>query len=160
MASCTSRWVEARHGLVEQQHFRFGRERTRNLQPLAAGRAERARRRVRKPAHADPLQHGARLFLGLGAMRGAQEGADHDVLQHRHALKRLRHLECAGKPELRPRLGRKMRDVVAFEQHLAGGRREIAGQAVEEGRLAGAVRADQAENVALLQRHAGAHRPP
>ena len=46
-------------------------------------------------------------------------------------------------------------DVVAFEQHLAGGRYEIAGQAIEEGRFAGAVRSDQAENVALLQRHAG-----
>jgi hypothetical protein len=46
-------------------------------------------------------------------------------------------------------------DVLAFEQDLAGGRQQIAGQAVEEGGFAGAVRPDQAENVALLQRHRG-----
>ena len=88
-------------------------------------------------------------------MRGAQERADHHVLQHRHAFEGLRHLEGARQPELRPRLRRHAGDVVAFEQHLARGRHEIAGQAIEEGRLAGAVRPDQAENVALLQRHAG-----
>ena len=140
------------HGLVEQQHLRLGRQRAGDLQPLAAGRAERARRRVRKPAHADALQHRARPGLGLGAMRGAQEGADHDVLQHRHAFKGLRHLERAGKPEPRALLRREVGDVVPLEQHAARGGLEIAGQAIEEGGFAGAVRADQAENIALLQR--------
>ena len=61
------------------------------------------------------------------------------------------------KVRARPRRGARLRrqvgDVLAFEQHLAGGREQIAGQAIEEGRLAGAVRSDQAENIALLQRH-------
>ena len=90
---------QAGHGFVEQQHLGLGRERARDLEPLAAGRAERARRRIRKPRHADTLQHGAGLGLGLGAMRGAQERADHHVLQHRHAFKGLRHLEGARKPK-------------------------------------------------------------
>ena len=70
------------HRFIEQQHLWFGRERPGNLQPLAAGRAERARWRIRQPAHADPLQHGASFALCLGAPRRAQEGADHHILQH------------------------------------------------------------------------------
>ena len=91
---------EPRHRLVEQQHLWLGGQRARDFQPLAAGRAERARRRIRKPAHADPLQHGAGARFGFGAMRGAQERADHHVLQHRHALEGLRHLEGAREAEL------------------------------------------------------------
>ena len=41
----------------------------------------------------------------------------------------------------------------AAERHRAGRHRQVAGQAVEEGRLAGSVGADQAEDVALLDRH-------
>ena len=100
---------EARHRFIEQQHLGFGRERTRDLEPLAAGRSERARRRIRQPAHADALQHGARFGFGFGAMRGAQKRADHHVLQHRHALEGLRHLEGAGEAELRARLRRHAR---------------------------------------------------
>ena len=49
----------------------------------------------------------ARAFVSASARcGGAQEGADHDVLQHRHALERLRHLEGAGKPEPRARFRR------------------------------------------------------
>jgi hypothetical protein len=146
---------EARHGFVEQQHLGFSGERAGDFQPLAAGRAKRTRRRIRQPAHADALQHGAGFRFGLRPMRGAQERADHDVLQHRHAFKRLRHLEGARQSELRPRLRRHAGDVMAFEQHLARGRNQIASQAIEEGRLAGAVRSDQAENIARLQRDAG-----
>ena len=62
---------------------------------------------------------GAGLGLGLAAMRGAQEGADHHILQHGHAFKCLRHLEGPRATELRPRLRRQIGDVVAFEQHLA-----------------------------------------
>ena len=46
--------------------------------------------------------------------------------------------------------GRQAGDVAALEVHGAGGRIEIAGQAVEEGRLAGAVGPDQPQHLALL----------
>ena len=55
-------------------------------------------------------------------------------------------------PSARARLGRQARDVGAGEGHGARGDRQIAGQAVEEGRLARAVGPDQAEDVALLDR--------
>jgi hypothetical protein len=54
---------------------------------------------------------------------------------------------------MRARLRRQTRDVLTLEQHLAGCRLQIAGQAVEQRGFSGAVRPDQAENIALLQRH-------
>ena len=42
-------------------------------------------------------------------------------------------------------LGRQRGHVLALERNRAGGRHDVAGEAVEECRLAGAVRADQAE---------------
>jgi hypothetical protein len=89
---------ETRHRFIEQQNFWLGRQRAGDFEPLAAGRAERSCRRFGELAHADALQHGARACFGLGAMRRAQERADHDILQHRHALECLRHLEGAGEP--------------------------------------------------------------
>ena len=123
---------QARHRLIEQQDFRFGGERARDFEPLAAGRAERACRRIRQCAEADALQHRARLGLGLRSMRRAQKRADHDVLEHRHAFERLRHLEGAREPEMRAGFRGQIGDVVAFEQNLAGGRQQIAGQAIEQ----------------------------
>jgi len=46
-------------------------------------------------------------------------------------------------------------DVLAFEQDLARCRQQVAGQAVEQSGFARAIRADQAENVALFQSHGG-----
>ena len=48
------------------------------------------------------------------------------------------------------------RAVVSYvEDHLARARRHVTGQAVEEGRLAGAVRPDQADDFTLRDRQAG-----
>ncbi len=56
---------------------------------LRPGVPKEARRRIREPDHADPLQHGARLPRPRRDARGAQERADHHVLQHRHTLERV-----------------------------------------------------------------------
>ena len=146
---------EACHRFVEQQHLGLGRQRAGDFKPLAARRSQRPRRRVRQPAHADAFQHGERTRFGFGAMRRAQKRADHHILQYRHALERLRHLKGPREAALRAGFRRQMGDVLTFEQDLAGRRQEVAGQAIEEGGFAGAVRPDQAENVALLQRYRG-----
>ena len=104
------------HRLVEQQHLGLGRERAGDLQPLAAGRAEAARRRVdrrgrgrRAAARRAPWPRASR---GVGM---AQQRADHGVVEHRHRFEGERHLEGAREPEPRARLGRQARDVVAGE---------------------------------------------
>jgi hypothetical protein len=146
---------QARHRFIEQQHLRLGRQCAGDFEPLAAGRAERSCRRFGELAHADARQDSPRACFGLGAVRGAQERTDHHILQHRHALECLRHLEGAGETEMRARLRRQIGDVLTLEQNLAGGRGEIAGQAIEQRGFAGPVRPNQAENVALRQRHRG-----
>ena len=104
IASCTSRWV--RPAIASSSSSTLG--------SVASARAISSRLRPGVPSDragasaslldADALQHGARPGLGLGAMRGAQKRADHHVLQHRHALEGLRHLEGAGEAERRARL--------------------------------------------------------
>ena len=52
--------------------------------------------------------------------------------------------------------GERARHVDAVEHDAAGGRQRVAGEAIEEGRLAGAVRPDQADDLALVDREIGA----
>ena len=61
----------------------------------------------------------------------------------------LRNLERAGDPEPRDRARRVCRDVLAEERHATGLRLQVAGRDVEERGLAGAVRADDREVLAV-----------
>ena len=65
-------------------------------------------------------------------------------LERRHGREELVDLEGAGETALDPQFRPQARDVLALQQDLPGGRREHAGEQVDEGGLAGAVRADQA----------------
>ena len=126
---------QPRQRLVEQHQPRLQRQHARNLQPLAAGRAEPARPligEVRKPGD---LQHLERTLACVGAMRMAQIGADHDILQHRHVLERRRHLEGAADAGARMDVGRRPRQVDAVEAHGAAGRHGVTRETIEEGRF-------------------------
>src|ERR1044071_8731354 len=72
------------------------------------------------------------------------------ILPHRQFWKHLQQLEGAADAQTielrRPQSG----DEFAIDLHLATGRRELAEDAVEQRGLAAAVRADQAEDLALL----------
>jgi len=95
------------------------------------------------------LQHRERVALGVGGGLVAEEGADHDVLQHREARKGADDLEGAGDPEQRERVGRQAGHVLAEEGDGALGGRKVPGHQIEERGLAGAVRADEPEDLAL-----------
>ena len=71
---------EAGHGLVQQQHAGLRGQRAGDLEPLAPGRAQAARRRVGDVGEAGALDHGARAGPRLGRVGGAQEGADGHVV--------------------------------------------------------------------------------
>jgi hypothetical protein len=79
-----------------------------------------------------------------------------EVLPHRQFRKHLQKLEGAADAEPiqlgRPQSG----DDPAVDLHLAIGRRKLAEDAVEQRGLAAAVRADQAEDLALLHVEADA----
>src|SRR5215470_8654751 len=85
----------------------------RDFQPLAAGRAERARRLI--SAQAGQFEDGARLVARVIAMRMAQEGADHDVMDDAHLGERGRHLKRAADPGAGMRFRRRPRQVLAVE---------------------------------------------
>ena len=94
--------------------------------------------------------------LGGGA-RGAERGralqrAHHHVLERRQAAERLHQLEGAGDAGGADRIGPQPRDVAAAESDAAGFRAKRAGDQVEDGGLAGAVRADECDDAALRHR--------
>ena len=79
------RWVEARQHLVEQQQIRLGRERTRELQALAAGDGQR----IGRPIEASCARPTSRPTLFRNAKRRPartgwrKKAPDQDILAHR-----------------------------------------------------------------------------
>ena len=108
---------------------------------LRAGRVDARAPRPTRSMHGAGLGRALRPRVGM-----AQEGADHDVVEHRHVLEGERHLEGAGDARAAARASGGSRVTSAPSKRTApavGGRSPV--EAVEEGRLAGAVGADQAE---------------
>ena len=140
---------------VEQHQARRGGEHAGDLQPLAAGRAERTGALVGEWLKAGELDDLARVHERVAAMRMAQERADHHVVEHGHVLEGRRHLERAADAKPRVPFRRGARDILPREKNLPGARRHVAGQAIEKRRLAGAIRADQADDLVILNRNVG-----
>ena len=84
-----------------------------------------------------------------GAPLRAEVLADAQVLHHGHRLEGLRDLEGAGHAQMGHPVGRETVDALAVEQDVARTVEE-AGDEVEDGGLAGAVRSGHAEDLALL----------
>ena len=72
-----------------------------------------------------------------------------EVLPHGEVVEQLRALPGSGEPALRPRVRRQPREIVPVELDAARGTDE-RGDRVDERRLAGAVRPDQPDQLALL----------
>src|SRR5207248_5211603 len=70
------------------------------------------------------------------------------VLEHRHAREGLEALEGAAQPQPGPAMGGQVGDVAAVEAHRSPVGLEQACEAVEQGGLAGAVRADEGGDLA------------
>ncbi len=75
--------------------------------------------------------------------------ADHDVFQQGHFLEHADVLERTGDTALGDLVRRDLADVLAVEFDRAAGSAQQTGDQVEDGGLAGAVRADQAKDAAL-----------
>ena len=80
--------------------------------------------------------------------------ADENVVDHGFVLEHRQILERARDAEPRQPVGRKARDLPVLERDPACGRLEDPGDQVEHRGLAGAVRADQAEDLAAVDRKA------
>jgi hypothetical protein len=139
--------------LVEQEHARLRGERARQLEPLAVEEREAAGGPIglgREAALLDELD-AARIDVALAA--AAAEGRRHDqVLEHGHAVERLRNLKRAADAQAAAAFRRQMGDVDAGKDDAPGvGCDRTAGDAEQRG-LAGAVRPDDAERLALGER--------
>ena len=92
----------------------------------------------------------ARALAHAAGVRGAHE----HVLEHAHVRERLGDLVGAAQAQAADVLPRRVRDVLALELDPARVGPIHAGDEVEEGRLAGAVRPDDAQRFAFAQLHA------
>src|SRR5690606_32570722 len=76
--------------------------------------------------------------------------AHHDVVEHAHAAEQGEVLKGACDAERRHLMGPDAGNVLSFEDDLAAVRGIKASDSVDDGRLAGAVRANETENFALF----------
>jgi hypothetical protein len=161
------RRVHAGGRLVEEQQARVGGRRAGDLEPAPVGVRERVRRLVPPVAH-EPLPEERELLLGHardlallparprqaqhrlheGRLRVAV-GRRHDVLLDRHVQEEAQRLERARHAELRDPVRRQAHEVAAGEEDLAPVGPVDARDHVEERRLAGAVGADHADDLAF-----------
>ena len=143
---------EAGGRLVHQDEARLGRERARDAEPpLVAVRERRRRARPRtRRARARSSSSAARAPRAAAA-RADAERRDLDVLAHRQRAERVAVLERAREPVPAAAVRRPARDVAALELDRAARRPVEAAEHVDERRLAGAVRADQADDLAAPQ---------
>ena len=142
--------VEPGEHLVEQQQRRLRRERAGQLEPLLAGDGELRRRHVEPVAEAD---EGGSLF-GDKPRRPASDRFSRPkqapTVQFSSTV--MAPSGCTiwcvrASPCARDAIGRHAGDVDAAKHDTAGIRREDAVDEIEQRRLAGAVRADEAEDL-------------
>jgi hypothetical protein len=133
---------------VQKQELRCGRQRAGQLQALAVEKAQRPSHDIGLPQKVG-LQEDARAIvdhLGL-ASAPAESGGGQEILEHRQSLKGLRDLKAAADSHAHP-LHRRSAGHIAPEQFDAARmREEIASDQIEEGRLARAIWADDAQGL-------------
>src|SRR5581483_9605299 len=159
--------VHPRRRLVEQEQLGRRRERARHLEPALVAVRQAVRVAVRAAGERAEGEQLASALLRL-TLLAAQTGrardaahdpafepgvhADKDVLERGHLLEQADVLERAPDPALGDVVRRLAGDVRAVEDDATRGRLVDAGDHVEEGRLAGAVRTDQRDDRAARDR--------
>jgi hypothetical protein len=88
--------------------------------------------------------------------RWRRNAPTHHIVEDGHILERRRHLERAPDARARMHLRGRARHVDTVEQHAARRGHRIAGKAIEEGGLAGAVGTDQPDDLAFRDGEIGA----
>ena len=137
------------HHFIEQQQLRPRGERARHLEALAVRQRERRCGQVALRAEAQSFHDIAGELARILGGRGSQECADHDVVEHGESGERLHDLEGAADAGGADLVRAQAVDGFPLENNFAGVRGIDAGDHIEDGGLAGAVRADQAVDVAL-----------
>ena len=164
---CSIMVVDRGGRLVQQQQLGVGHQRRREGQQLPLAVGERARRRASPRAQPHRLEQAPRP-LHRGRLQPAHPRRPHQasheafllvlleerqqVLQGGEPREHAHQLEGASDAEPRDPMRGGAGHVLAAEEHPAAVGRQIAGHAVEQRGLAGAVGADQAHELARLHR--------
>ena len=139
--------VEASCRLVQQQQLRVRDERAGELHALQRPEGEPRDRPLCDRPEADVVDHLERLGVDVPA---ARVGADEHVVQHGHRPEQLDVLEGASDPAPDDPVHGRLQQALTGELDLALVRRVEPRDHVERGRLAGAVRPDQPDDLAFL----------
>src|SRR5581483_5119125 len=140
-----ARGVEAGGRLVEQQQPGRADEAGAEVEPAAHAARVRPHQAVGGVGEAEVVEHGGGRGSGLGAGRPVEAGDHLQVLPAGHGL--FDGGVLAGEPDQAPHLTAVGGDVVAGDAQGAGVGPQQGGDAVHEGGLAGAVGAEQADNL-------------
>src|SRR5436190_10116655 len=144
--------VETAEAFIREQQFRAGGERLGEFELLQAGGAETvdAGMPIGRQAHHVKRLLGSLVGILTAVTALAIEAGERDVLEDRQTMERPRNLEGAADAAIDDPVRRMSRDLMAGKIDRACCGHQRARQHVEDRALAGAVRADQAENLALL----------
>ncbi len=138
---------EPGHGLVQHEDLGLHSERHGHLQPLLVGNGQCEGAKIFLLAQAREGQHLFGPAAHIGHPGVPQEAAGHDVLQHRHVADDLHDLEGAHDAELADGVRLLVGDIPALEEHPALVHPVKPGHTAEERALAGAVGADDADDL-------------
>src|SRR5919201_1965520 len=147
--------VEMRGRLVEQEDVGLLRERHREDDALALAAGELPEGSIREVGRVD-VRHGAcdRVVIAVGESTEGprvRRAAERDDLAGREREGRVERLRHQGESP-RPLAIRQGADGAAVERHLAARRTHDPGERLHQGGLPGAVRADEREALAALER--------
>ena len=150
---------QPREHLVEQERPGAGGEGAGELELAKLAHRELARVHrglaLAEPHAPDDLPVGPlRRAFGEEPPDAVRHHADPDVVEHRHLAEGARDLPGAGDAAGDPAVGRHPRHVLAAEEHPSRVGPLLAHEEPERGGLAGAVRADEPERLALVHVHA------
>ena len=149
---------QAAADLVEQQHRGIGGERARQFEALAVDQAERLGAPVGDAVMPAASSESIGALVGLVAAEAAAvRGGGEDVLEHRHAAERPRNLMGARESAPAALGGRQTSVTSSPRKRTAAARSALrADQDAEQRRLAGAVRADDADRLVGADREVDA----
>src|SRR5260221_2583186 len=140
---------ESRHRFVGDQQARLCRHGARQLELAQLDLRELAGEGLCLVGEADALQDLHRPLGALAVLEVHHVGKGHEqVLQHGHAVERPRHLKAARDAEARALVRRQIGDFFSLENDFSALVAQQPRNAVDQRRLARAVRPDQAEALA------------
>jgi hypothetical protein len=140
--------IDAAGHLVQQQDARLRGEGARQLEALALARGQRAGVRLRLVGESDPADQLACPLPRVPHVPRARERAHHHVVQHGHPREGAQLLERPRNPAAADRVRRQPRQRRTVEPHLPLVGMVEAGDDLEQGGLAGAVGADDPDQLA------------